>query len=65
MFPTVFEWIWDMGHVIFMSIFWLVIIVLLIGIVTVLWKTAIDTNREAIESGDEWSETSARGRNPF
>ncbi len=52
MFPTVFEWIWDLGHVIFMGIFWLVIIALLTGIVTILIRTTLDTNKEALESDD-------------
>ncbi|MBU2648961.1 hypothetical protein KKI24_29915 [bacterium] len=45
MFPGIFEWVWDMGHVIFMGLFWLVIITLFSGIFYVLAKTVMETGR--------------------
>ena len=54
MFPGVFEWVWDPGHLIFMGIFWAVVLVLLIGVVKTIGKTLADTRREHLEAGDEF-----------
>jgi len=66
MFPGSFEWVWDMGHLIFMGLFWLVIAVLLSGITIVLVKTAGDLKREAEEGDDLWIESApaSGGGNP-
>ena len=52
MFPGIFEWIWDPGHIIFMGIVWLVVLTLLLGVVYVLGKTISDTYRMDAESFD-------------
>jgi len=46
MFPGIFEWVWDPGHVIFMGIVCLVLIVLVSGIIYVLGKTAIEVSSD-------------------
>jgi len=43
MIPGVFEWIWDLGHVIFIGIFWIVILTFVSGLIYVLGKTISDT----------------------
>ncbi len=53
MFSGIFEWVWDLGHLVFMGIFWVVIVLLLSGIVYAIAKTTSDTNRELLEHDDE------------
>lgn len=56
MFPGIFEWVWDPGHLIFFGIFWLVIATFLFGIGIVLYRTVTDLKREAAESDETWIE---------
>ena len=60
MFPNVFEWIWDPGHVIFMGIVWIVILVLFSGVTYVLGKTIQDSLRD--DERDESSELIGKQR---
>jgi hypothetical protein len=55
MFPGIFEWVWDLGHLLFMGVFWVVILVLLSGVVFVLGKTAADSSSDTVETDDELS----------
>jgi len=43
MIPTSFEWIWDMGHIVFMGGLWYALSILGIGMTYCIIKTAIDT----------------------
>ena len=54
MFPGIFEWAWDKGHLIFMGIVWLVIAALLAGVAVVLVRTVTDLKREAEADSDSW-----------
>ncbi|MFH2129890.1 MAG: hypothetical protein ABIK68_05910 [bacterium] len=56
MFPGVFEWVWDIGHLVFMGIFWLVITVLISGLVVAISRSISAANRELIEYDDTLSE---------
>ncbi len=55
MFPGIFEWVWDLGHLIFMGVFWVVILVLLSGVVYVFGKTAVESSSGAVEADGELS----------
>ncbi len=39
MFPFVFEWAWDAGHLIFMGLLYLVLAVIALGLIYALIKT--------------------------
>lgn len=52
MFPGVFEWIWDPGHLIFMGIFWSVMLILLSGVGLVLVNTMTELSRIRDEDPD-------------
>lgn len=54
MFPGIFEWVWDAGHLIFFGIFWMVIAALILGIVLAISKTLAELKREARESEFAW-----------
>ncbi|MBU2647918.1 hypothetical protein KKI24_24640 [bacterium] len=56
MFPGVFEWVWDIGHLVFMGIFWLVITVLISGLVVAISRSISAANRELLEYDDTQSE---------
>lgn len=56
MFPGVFEWVWDLGHVIFMGIFWVVMIVLFSGIAVVFVRTVNSLNEQNGDDLDELPE---------
>jgi hypothetical protein len=43
MIPTSFEWIWDMGHIVFMGGLWYALAILGIGMTYCIIKAAIDT----------------------
>ena len=46
MIPTNFEWIWDMGHIVFMGGLWYALSILGIGTTYCIVKAAIDTLKE-------------------
>ncbi len=50
MFPFSFEWIWDMGHMVFHGGLWYAISILSIGMAYCIVKTIIDTARD--DGGD-------------
>ena len=52
MFPGIFEWVWDAGHLIFMGIFWLVIILMISGLSFSIGKSIIAAIREPLEYDD-------------
>ena len=43
MFPFSFEWIWDMGHIVFMGGLWYALGIIGMGMSFVVIKTIIDT----------------------
>ncbi len=56
MFPGIFEWIWDAGHLIFMGLFWLVIILMISGLFFSIGKSISEANRELLDYDDTLSE---------
>ena len=46
MFPFNFEWIWDMGHAVFMGGLWYALTILGIGMTYCIIKSAIDASKE-------------------
>lgn len=46
MFPFNFEWIWDMGHAVFMGGLWYALTILGIGMTYCIIKAAIRSSRE-------------------
>ncbi len=46
MFPFVFEWDWDMSHIIFMGCLWLVLIIMGIGLTYCIIRAVIDTYKK-------------------
>jgi hypothetical protein len=47
MFPFSFEWVWDMGHMIFFGGFWYAISILGAGLTFVFIKAAYDTMNDS------------------
>jgi hypothetical protein len=45
MFPFSFEWVWDMGHMVFMGGLWYALGVIGMGMTYVVIKTIIDTTQ--------------------
>jgi hypothetical protein len=43
MFPFSFEWVWDIGHVVFMGGLWYAVSILGAGMTFVIVKAAMDT----------------------
>ena len=43
MFPFNFEWVWDIGHIIFFGGFWYAIGILAAGMIFCILKSALDT----------------------
>jgi hypothetical protein len=43
MFPFIFEWVWDAGHIMFFGAMWYVILILGVGLGYCLVKTVRDT----------------------
>lgn len=43
MFPFIFEWIWDMSHVVFMGGVWYAFIIIGLGMTYCIIKAALDT----------------------
>ncbi len=43
MFPFIFEWVWDAGHIIFFGGMWYVVLILNFGLSYCLFKTIKDT----------------------
>ena len=56
MFPGIFEWIRDAGHLIFMGLFWLVIILMISGLFFSIGKSISEANRELLDYDDTLSE---------
>lgn len=50
MFPFSFEWVWDIGHVVFMGGLWYAVSILGAGMAYVIVKAAIDTMNDTGES---------------
>lgn len=50
MFPFIFEWVWDAGHIIFFGGMWYVVIILFLGLSWCVGKAVIDTMKG--KSGD-------------
>jgi hypothetical protein len=46
MIPTSFEWIWDMGHIVFMGGLWYALSILGIGMAYCIIKAAIDSSKK-------------------
>ena len=46
MFPFSFEWVWDIGHVVFMGGLWYAVSILGAGMTYVIVKAAIDTMKD-------------------
>ena len=43
LFPFIFEWVWDMSHIVFMGGLWYALVILGLGVAYVLVKSIIDT----------------------
>ncbi len=43
MFPFCFEWVWDMGHLVFMGGLWYALSILGLGLTYCIIKAALDT----------------------
>jgi hypothetical protein len=50
MFPFSFEWVWDMGHMVFFGGFWYAIIILGAGMTFCIVKAVLDTMNDSGES---------------
>ena len=46
MFPFVFEWVWDMSHMVFMGGLWYALTIMGLGLTYCIIKTVIDTNQK-------------------
>lgn len=57
MLPTIFEFRWDAGHIIFFGAFYTVVTVALTGLLYVAFKSLIDTYRNTITGGDPIDES--------
>jgi hypothetical protein len=45
MFPFIFEWVWDMGHIVFMGGLWYAVSILGMGMTYCIIKAVIDTSK--------------------
>jgi len=52
MFPGIFEWVWDRGHLVFMGIFWAVVIVLISGLGFVVCKSLAAAAADSADLGE-------------
>jgi hypothetical protein len=50
MFPFVFEWAWDMSHMVFMGGLWYALTIMGLGLTYCIIKTVIDTNQKKSNS---------------
>lgn len=50
MFPFNFEWVWDIGHVVFMGGLWFALSILGAGMTFVIVKATMDTMNDSKES---------------
>jgi hypothetical protein len=50
MFPFSFEWVWDMGHMVFFGGFWYAISILGAGMTFCIVKAVLDTMNDSGES---------------
>ena len=50
MFPFSFEWVWDMGHMVFFGGFWYAISILSAGMTYCIVKAVLDTMNDSGES---------------
>ncbi len=50
MFPFNFEWVWDMGHVVFMGGLWYALSIIGLGVGYCIFKAAMDTISEEEEN---------------
>jgi hypothetical protein len=49
MFPFIsFEWVWDIGHIVFMGSLWYAVSILGIGMTYCIIKAAIDTKKKEV-----------------
>jgi len=47
MFPFIFEWQWDLSHLVFMGGLWYALSIIGLGITYCVIKSVIDSNKEA------------------
>jgi len=47
MFPFSFEWIWDMGHIVFMGGLWYALSIIGLGMAFCIFKAAMDTSNKS------------------
>jgi hypothetical protein len=50
MFPFSFEWVWDMGHMVFFGGFWYAVSILSAGMTYCIVKAVLDTMNDSGES---------------
>ena len=50
MFPFSFEWVWDMGHMVFFGGFWYAISILSAGMTFCIVKAVLDTMNDSGEA---------------
>lgn len=52
MFPFLFEWIWDMSHMVFMGGLWYALTIIGLGMTYCIIKAAIDATKGESEHSD-------------
>jgi hypothetical protein len=50
MFPFVFEWVWDMSHMVFMGGLWYALTIMGLGLTYCIIKAVIDTRQKKGDS---------------
>ncbi len=49
MFPSIFEWIWDMSHIVFMGGLWFSLVTIGMGLIYCIIRAVLDTINETAE----------------
>ena len=49
MFPSIFEWIWDMSHIVFMGGLWFSLVIIGMGLIYCIIGAVLDTINETAE----------------
>jgi len=52
MFPFIFEWVWDMSHMVFMGGLWYALSIIGMGLTFCIIKSVIDTMKEDEQGQD-------------
>jgi len=49
MIPSIFEWIWDMPHIVFMGGLWFALVTIGLGLIYCIIRAVLDTINETAE----------------